>query len=296
VGRLKLDSARDRLRDLNPHVRLELHQATLDSSNALELLEPWDLILDGSDNFPTRYLVNDACVLLGRRYVYGSIFRFEGQLTVFGAPGGPCYRCLFAEPPSPGLVPSCAEAGVLGVLPGIIGALQGLEALKLLLGTGDPMIGRLLLFDALKLRFRELEIRRDPGCAACGDAPTVTRLMDYQAFCGTGTPEAAAGEVTASALAGELAGSAPPLVLDVREEWEHRLTAIPGATLIPLPELPARIPGLDPRRPIVTVCHHGLRSRTAQQLLRAAGFPAVRNLAGGMDRWAVEVNGGQGRY
>lgn len=296
VGRLKLDSARKRLEDLNPHVRLELHQATLDSSNALDILEPWDLVLDGSDNFPTRYLVNDACVLLGKRFVYGSIFRFEGQLTVFGAAGGPCYRCLFAEPPSPGLVPSCAEAGVLGVLPGVIGSLQALEAIKLLLGAGDPMVGRLLLFDALKLRFRELEIRRDPACAACGDHPTVTRLADYQAFCGVGAPRAGPGEVTPSELAGELAGTAPPLVLDVREVWEHQLVAIPGATLIPLHELPARIAGLDPRRPIVTVCHHGLRSRTAQQLLAAAGFPSVRNLAGGMDRWSEEIDGGKGRY
>jgi len=296
VGQSKLESARARLADLNPHVRVEGYPTALTAANAMEILAPWDLVVDGSDNFPTRYLVNDACILLKKSYVYGSIFRFDGQLSVFGTPGGPCYRCLFAEPPEPGLVPSCAEAGVLGVLPGVIGSLQALEAIKLILGVGEPMVGRLLLFDALSLRFRELAIRRDPGCAVCGDAPTVTRLIDYEAFCGVGAPAALASDLTPAELHTLLGADAPPLLIDVREAWEFELARIPGSSLIPLHELPARIPGIDSRRPIVTICHHGLRSRTAQQLLQAAGFHDVRNLAGGIDRWSEEIEGGQGRY
>jgi adenylyltransferase/sulfurtransferase len=296
VGRLKLDSARDRLADLNPHVQVTGYPVRLESSNALDILASWDVVLDGSDNFPTRYLVNDACILLGKPYIYGSIFRFDGQLSVFGGPGGPCYRCLFAEPPPPGLVPNCAEAGVLGVLPGVIGSLQALEAIKLILGIGQPMVGRLLLFDALALSFRELAIRRDPGCPVCGDTPTVRALIDYEAFCGVGAPEPVRGEITPQELRAALTGDVPPLVLDVREEWEHAISRIEGATLVPLHELPDRIGELDSHREIVAYCHHGQRSRTAQQLLVAAGFHAVRNLAGGIDRWAEEMEGGKGRY
>ena len=296
VGRPKLESARERIADLNPHVEVVSYPVQLSSANALDVLRPWDIILDGSDNFPTRYLVNDACVLLGKPYVYGSIFRFDGQVSVFGAPDGPCYRCLFAEPPPVGLVPNCAEAGVLGVLPGIIGSLQALEAIKLVLGIGESLIGRLVLFDALALRFRELAVRRDPGCAVCGDTPSVTGLIDYEAFCGVGAPKAETGDITPTELHAALDSTRPPIVLDVREEWEHGISRIEGSVLIPLHELPARVRELDSSREIVALCHHGLRSRTAQQFLLSAGFHAVRNLAGGIDRWAVEVDGGKGRY
>lgn len=296
IGRPKLDSARERLADLNPHVEVHAYPAQLSSANAMEILRGWDVILDGSDNFPTRYLVNDACVLLRKPYVYGSIFRFDGQLSVFGASGGPCYRCLFAEPPPAGLVPSCAEAGVLGVLPGVIGSLQALEAIKLILGAGQPMVGRLLLFDALKTAFRELSIQRDPACAACGDTPTVTGLIDYEAFCGVGAPAAPEGEITAGELAAALAGPEAPQLVDTREDWEREIAAIPGASHIPLHELPDRLGELDGHRPIVAFCHRGQRARLAVDLLRAAGFHRVRNLAGGIDAWSEEVDGGRGRY
>lgn len=297
VGRSKLESARTRLHDLNPHVELVPYELQLTRHNALDTIRPWDLVIDGTDNFPTRYLINDACVLLGRRLVYGSIFRFDGQVSVFGAPAGPCYRCLFAEPPAPGMVPSCAEAGVLGVLPGVIGSLQALEAIKLILGVGEPLIGRLVLFDALALRFRELAIRRDAACPVCGDAPTIRDLIDYEAFCGvSATAPELSDTVEALALREALASAVPPLLLDVREEWEHALARIEGATLIPLPTLPSRLGELDPRRDIVVYCHHGQRSALAQQLLQAAGFHSVRNLTGGIDAWSQVVEQGRGRY
>lgn len=296
IGRPKLESARERIADLNPHVEVTPYATQLSSADAMEILGDWDVVLDGSDNFPTRYLVNDACVLLKKPYVYGSIFRFDGQLSVFGAPGGPCYRCLFAEPPPPGLVPSCAEAGVLGVLPGIVGSLQALEAVKLILDAGQPMVGRLLLFDALKTAFRELEVRRDPACPACGDAPTVTELIDYEAFCGVGAPPVEAGEVTPAELQAALAGAEVPQVLDTREDWEREIARIPGAVHIPLHELPERLAELDGRREIVAFCHRGQRSRLAVDLLRAAGFHRARNLAGGIDAWSEIVDGGRGRY
>lgn len=296
VGSPKVDSAKSRLADLNPHVDLVSYPVQLSSVNALEIVRQWDLVLDGSDNFPTRYLVNDACVLLRKPYVYGSIFRFDGQVSVFGAPGGPCYRCLFAEPPPPDLVPNCAEAGVLGVLPGIVGSLQALEAIKLVLGIGSALVGRLVLFDALALKFRELAVHRDPACTVCGDAPTVRTLIDYEAFCGVGAPVAQTGDIIPAELRAALQSTPPPLVLDVREEWEHSISRIEGALHIPLHELPARVGELDTRREVVTLCHHGLRSRTAQQFLLGAGFHAVRNLAGGIDRWALEIEGGKGRY
>ena len=296
VGRAKTESARERLADLNPEVRVETHSVRLTSENALDILGRYDFALDGSDNFPTRYLVNDASVLLRKPYVYGSIFRFDGQVSVFAAPGGPCYRCLFAEPPPPDLVPNCAEAGVLGVLPGLIGSLQALEAIKLILGVGESLIGRLLLVEALKVRFRELRVQRDPACAMCGDVPTVTRLVDYEAYCGVGVATASSQlEVGVSDLFGRLTGSDGPLVVDVREPWEWEIAHIEGSRLIPLGELPDRLRELDPRAEIVTVCHKGQRSLMAQQLLQGAGFQA-RSLTGGIDAWAAEVEPGMARY
>lgn len=297
IGRPKLDSARDRLHDLNPHVTLEPFGERLTSATALDLLRGYDVVIDGSDNFPTRYLVNDACVLLGKPLVYGSIFRFEGQVSVFDARRGPCYRCLYSEPPPPGLVPSCAEGGVLGVLPGVIGSLQALEAIKLVLGVGDSLVGRLVLFDALRLRFRELSLRKDPDCPVCGAHPTVTELIDYEAFCGVGTVAgAAAGELAVTALAERLRGELPPVLLDVRDPHEYEIAHLPGSRLLPLRELPARLGELDPRQEVVVLCHHGSRSRQAVELLRAAGFGQVQNLAGGIDAWAVEVDPEMARY
>lgn len=296
IGEPKTDSARSRLRDLNPHVEVVTHPVRLDSHNALALLGEYDFALDGSDNFPTRYLVNDASVLLGRPYIYGSIFRFDGQVSVFAAQGGPCYRCLFAEPPPPDLVPNCAEAGVLGVLPGLIGSLQALEAIKLVLGAGESLIGRLLLVDALRVRFRELEVRRDPACAVCGDHPTVTGLIDYEAYCGVPSGEAATSrEIEVLALAESLRRPDPPLVLDVREPWEWEIAHIEGSRLVPLGELPGRLSELATGAQVVTVCHKGMRSLMAQQLLSGAGFRA-KSLAGGVERWALEVDPGMPRY
>ncbi len=297
VGRPKLDSAAARLQDLNPHVRVERHPVQLSSANALEILGAYDVVIDGSDNFPTRYLVNDAAVLLGKPLVYGSIFRFEGQVSVFDATRGPCYRCLYSEPPPPGLVPSCAEGGVLGVLPGIIGSMQALEAIKLILGVGEPLIGRLLLFDALRLRFRELQLRKDPDCPLCGARPSITALIDYEAFCGIGAAAAPTGaEISAAELHAALDAQRRVAILDVREPHEFEIVHLPGSTLIPLRELPGRLTQLDARAELVVLCHHGMRSLQAVELLRAAGFPHARSLAGGIDAWAVEVDPSLARY
>ncbi len=296
VGRAKTDSARERLQDLNPHVAVAVHPIRLMADNALEILSRYDFAIDGSDNFPTRYLVNDASVLLHKPYVYGSIFRFDGQVSLFAAPGGPCYRCLFAEPPPPDLVPNCAEAGVLGVLPGIVGSLQALEAIKWILGVGDSLVGRLLLVDALRLQFRELSVQRDPACAVCGDSPSVTGLIDYEAYCGAG--QQAEGdhlELAVEELESRLAAGGAPLIVDVREPWEWEIAHIEGSRLVPLGELPDRLGELDPRAEIVTLCHKGARSLMAQQLLQGAGFRA-RSLAGGIDAWATRVAGGMARY
>jgi len=297
VGTPKLASARERIQDLNPNVRVETFETRLTSANALDILRSFDIIADGSDNFPTRYLVNDACVLLGKPNVYGSIFRFEGQASVFFAKQGPCYRCLYAEPPPPDLVPSCAEGGVLGVLPGIIGSIQAMETIKLILGVGEPLIGRLLLFDALKLQFRELKLEKDPDCPVCGAHPTVTALIDYEAFCGvTAAPASDGAEIAAPDL-GELRKRNPRLiVLDVREPHEWAIAHIDGARLIPLSELPERLGELDGHAEIVTHCHHGIRSMKALEILKAAGFAKVRSLKGGIDAWSVQLDPSVPRY
>jgi adenylyltransferase/sulfurtransferase len=262
----------------------------------MEILRAFDVIVDGTDNFPTRYLINDAAVLLGKPNVYGSIFRFEGQASVFDATRGPCYRCLYQEPPPPGLVPSCAEGGVLGVLPGIIGSIQALETIKLVLGAGTSLAGRLLLFDALRLRFRELALRKDPDCPLCGANRSIHELVDYEAFCGVAAPPPAGSEVTPTELQRELEAGRPIVVVDVREPHEWQIVHLDGARLIPLGELPARLRELDGHTDIVTHCHHGARSLRALEILRGAGFSKVRSLAGGIDRWAAEVDGSLARY
>jgi sulfur-carrier protein adenylyltransferase/sulfurtransferase len=297
VGKPKLESAKERIQDINPNVRVETFETRLTSENALDILREFDVVADGTDNFPTRYLVNDACVILGKPNVYGSIFRFEGQASVFYAKEGPCYRCLYAEPPPPGLVPSCAEGGVLGVLPGIVGSIQALETLKLILGTGEPLIGRLLLFDALKLQFRELRLTKDPDCPVCGANPTVTELIDYEAFCGIGAEPAYAGpEISAEQLKAEAERNPALVVVDVREPHEYEIAHIAGAKLIPLGELPNRLHELDGHAEIVTHCHKGVRSMKALEILKGAGFAKVRSLKGGIDAWSINVDAGVPRY
>jgi adenylyltransferase/sulfurtransferase len=295
LGRPKIDSAVERLRNLNPEIRLIPIRERLTSANALRHLAEFDLTIDGTDNFPTRYLVNDASVLLGKPLVYGSIFRFDGQVSVFGPPG-PCYRCLFPDPPPPHLVPNCAEAGVLGVLPGIIGSLQALETIKLILGLGDSLRGRLVMFDALRLAFAEVQVRRNPDCAVCGDRPTVRALVDYEQFCGVPTAAARSVEITPDELVRALGALPPPVrIVDVREPWEWEIAHLPGSTLIPLDQLEQRLDELSPQEELVVLCHHGVRSLAAQQLLTEAGFRA-RSLAGGIDAWARLVDDTLARY
>jgi adenylyltransferase/sulfurtransferase len=302
VGRPKLDSAADRIHDINPNVQVEKHETFLSSENALELFRQYDLVADGTDNFPTRYLVNDACVLTGKPNVYGSIFRFEGQASVFAAADGPCYRCLYPEPPPPGLVPSCAEGGVLGILPGVIGLLQATEVVKLILGIGVPLKGRLLLFDALAMNFRELRLRKDPKCPVCGPNPTVRELIDYQEFCGIRPDvDLSNGDLrslTAVELARRQAAGEDLALLDVREPQEYDLCRIPGARLIPLGELPAHLSELDSSRDLVVHCRTGVRSAKAIELLAQAGFARARmfNLEGGIDAWARDVDPTMPRY
>ncbi len=301
VGRLKLRSANDRIQAINPNVQVECYETALSSQNALELLEPYDVIVDGTDNFPTRYLVNDACVLLGKPNVYGSIFRFEGQASVFATKDGPCYRCLYPEPPPPGLVPSCAEGGVLGVLPGIVGTIQATEAIKLIIGVGEPLIGRFLIFDALRMRFRELKLRRDPECPVCGDRPTVRELIDYEQFCGvapaaqTSAP-AAVEETTVEELKRRFDAGEDTFLLDVREPQEYQICTIPGSTLISLGDLPSRLSELEGRRNIVVHCKSGVRSAKAVKLLREAGFGDAVNLQGGILAWIDRVDPSLPKY
>jgi molybdopterin/thiamine biosynthesis adenylyltransferase/rhodanese-related sulfurtransferase len=301
IGRAKLASAADRIHDINPHVATECFETRLTSENALEIIRAFDIVVDGTDNFATRYLVNDACVLTGRPNVYGSIFRFEGQASVFATAEGPCYRCLFREPPPPGLVPSCAEGGVLGVLPGLVGTIQATETIKLIVGIGEPLIGRLLLVDALRTRFREVKLRRDPECPACG-THEITELIDYEEFCGLRQAAAeellapAIREVTPGELAARRARGDDFDLIDVREPHEYEIARLDGARLIPLGTLDAAIPTLNREREIIVHCKVGGRSAQAVRILQAAGFRNVWNLAGGITRWSDEVDPSVPRY
>ncbi len=294
VGRKKLDSAADTMLDINPFVEIDRHEVALSSENALQILRDYDIVVDGTDNFPTRYLVNDACVLLGKPNVYGSIFRFEGQATVFAYEGGPCYRCLYPEPPPPGLVPSCAEGGVLGILPGTIGLIQATETVKLILGIGEPLVGRLLLYDALAMRFRELKLRRNPECPVCGDHPTIHELIDYQQFCGIPNqphePVAVEGDIEPTEVKAKMDRGDQFVLIDVREPHEYQICSIPNAKLIPLGDLPKRVNELDSADEIIAHCKSGMRSAKAVEFLKQAGFRKVRNMKGGILAWSDKVD------
>jgi molybdopterin/thiamine biosynthesis adenylyltransferase/rhodanese-related sulfurtransferase len=301
VGRSKLESARARLRDANPHVQVEPHDTRLTSANALDIIGGYDIVVDGTDNFATRYLTNDACVLLGKPNVYGSIFRFEGQASVFGLADAPCYRCLFPQPPPPGSVPSCAEGGVLGVLPGIVGTIQATEAIKLILGIGDTLAGRLLLIDALSMEFRTMALRKDPACPACGTR-TITELIDYDEFCGVPAADTVRDvddvvEITPRDLAERLARADDTFdLIDVREPREWAFARIEGARLIPLAQIPASLPSLDKTREIIVMCRSGVRSADAARFMQREGFTRVKNLAGGILRWSADVDPSVPRY
>jgi adenylyltransferase/sulfurtransferase len=302
IGRKKLDSAAEKLTALNPSVKIVKHETMLTSANALEILKDYDIVADGTDNFPTRYLVNDACVLTGKPNVYGSIFRFEGQASVFATEQGPCYRCLYPEPPPPGLVPSCAEGGVLGILPGLVGVIQATEVIKLILGKGESLIGRLLLVDALAMRFRELKLRKNPECPVCGTNPTVTQLIDYQHFCGivpetpeeknvkNGIPQLAVKELKRRIDAGE-----DVYILDVREPYEYRIAQI-GGKLIPQTDVPNRLAEIDRNREVIVQCRSGVRSQRIAEYLKQQGYPRVVNLAGGILAWADEIDPKMQKY
>ena len=300
VGRPKVESARDKIKDINPNVEVVVHEEALTSENALEIFADYDVIVDGTDNFPTRYLVNDACVLLGKPNVYGSIFRFEGQASVFWAEEGPCYRCLYPEPPPPGLVPSCAEGGVLGILPGAIGVVQATEAVKLILGIGEPLIGRLMLYDALGMSFREMKLRKDPGCPICGENPTVTELIDYEEFCGIPQANAVAQEngvpeITVQELKQKMDDGEDINVLDVREPHEYEVANI-GVKLVPLGELPRRLAEFDHNENFAIHCKTGGRSAKAVKLLQDAGFGNVYNVKGGITAWSEEIDPSVPKY
>lgn len=301
VGKPKLESAKESIEDINPHIDIQLHNAMLSSDNALEIMEPYDLVIDGTDNFPTRYLVNDACVLLGKPNVYGSIFRFEGQASIFWAEKGPCYRCLYPEPPPPGMVPSCAEGGVLGILPGIIGVIQANEAVKLIMEKGKLLIGRLLLYDALDMKFREMRLQKDPACPLCGENPTVTELIDYEHFCGIGTAEDRiildhGATISATGLVEQLDRGDEIYLLDVREPHEYEICKLDDAHLIPLGEIEKRISELDRSHRIVAYCRCGQRSAQAVKFLQEAGFKKVQNLTGGILAWSNEVDPSMPKY
>jgi len=296
IGRKKLDSAAEKLNALNPALKIVKHDTMLSSANALEILKDYDVVADGTDNFPTRYLVNDACVLLGKPNVYGSIFRFEGQASVFATKEGPCYRCLYPEPPPPGLVPSCAEGGVLGILPGLVGVIQATEVIKLILGNGSPLIGRLLLVDALNMRFRELKLRKNSECPVCGDNPTVTELIDYQNFCGIvpETPQEASvkngiPQITVKELKRRIDAGEDVQLIDVREPYEFQIAQI-GGKLIPQNDVPQRLAEIDRDREVVVHCRSGARSQRIAEFLKQAGYPRVVNLAGGILAWSDEID------
>lgn len=303
VGRLKVESARESILDINPHVQVDVYNTALTSENAMEIIAKYDMVIDGTDNFPTRYLVNDACVLLGKPNVYGSIFRFEGQASVFWAEKGPCYRCLYPEPPPPGMVPSCAEGGVIGILPGIVGLLQANEGVKLILGKGTALIGRLLLFNALDMKFRELKLKKDPTCPVCGENPTVTELIDYNEFCGVPTAseetvsdELAPDEITPAQVKARMDGGDDFVLVDVREQHEWDICNIDGAKLIPLSEFEDRIDELDSDADIVVHCKMGGRSAKVQDILYANGYSNVKNMVGGITRWADDVDASMPKY
>ncbi|MDP9115283.1 MAG: molybdopterin-synthase adenylyltransferase MoeB [Acidobacteriota bacterium] len=308
VGRKKLDSAADSMLDINPYMRVDKFDTAITSENALDIIKDYDMVVDGTDNFPTRYLINDACVLLKKPNVYGSIFRFEGQATIFAYPGGPCYRCLYPEPPPPGLVPSCAEGGVLGILPGTIGLIQATEAVKLILGVGESLVGRLLLYDALAMRFRELKLRRNPECPVCGDHPSIHELIDYHQFCGVPNPaevapvaEQQAGymsdtEIDAVALKARLDRGDKFQFIDVREPNEYQIASIPGAKLIPLGDIPKRVGELDPAGEVIVHCKMGGRSAKACDFLRQSGFKNVKNMLGGITAWSDKIDPSVPKY
>lgn len=295
VGRSKLASANDALKSINPEVQIDLYETHLTSENAFDIIKPYDLVIDGTDNFPTRYLVNDACVLLNKPNIYGSIFRFDGQASVFKPKEGPCYRCLYPEPPPPGEVPSCAEGGVLGILPGLVGCIQATEAVKLILGRGEPLIGRLLLYDALQMSFREFKVRRNKNCPLCGDNPTIHELIDYEQFCGVrgeeeAAPVSATGEITVEALKKRLDAGEEVFILDVRNPPELEICAIEGSYKIPLPDLPMRYQELEPDQEIIVHCKSGVRSAKAINYLREQGYENLKNLQGGILEWASKID------
>ncbi len=296
VGRPKVESAREKLAALNPDITIRAYNERLTSENAMGIVADYDIVADGTDNYPTRYLVNDACVLSGKINVYGSIFRFEGQVSVFDAKRGPCYRCLFPEPPPPGLVPSCAEGGVLGILPGLVGVMQATEVVKLIIGKGEPLVGKLLLVNALEMKFETLKLRKNPECPICGKNPTVKKLIDYEQFCGIGRGQEAAGTVaaheslTAKELNNELAKKRDVVLLDVREQNEWEICRLPEAKLFPKSEMAGRIHELDSAREYLVYCHHGIRSKDALEFLKQSGFKKVKHLAGGIHAWATDVD------
>jgi molybdopterin/thiamine biosynthesis adenylyltransferase/rhodanese-related sulfurtransferase len=296
LGDLKVESARERMLDLNPEIQVDVYNEVINSENAFRIAEPYDIIVDGTDNFPTRYLINDLCVLTGKTNVYGSIFRFDGQASVFAAEEGPCYRCLFPEPPPPGLVPSCAEGGVLGVLPGTIGSIQATETLKIILGIGEPLIGRLLLYDALDLSFQTVKLHKNPECKVCGEHPEITGLIDYEAFCGVPAhdhDEGSAGDewdITASQLSSRLKENPGLRLIDVREPHEREISNLEGSELIPLGQFAARLNELDSAEELVIFCKAGTRSTRALEILVSAGFKKVKNLKGGINAWAIDVD------
>ncbi|HZD69233.1 MAG TPA: adenylyltransferase/sulfurtransferase MoeZ [Actinomycetes bacterium] len=300
IGRPKLESAADKIREINPGVEVTLHETRLTSDNAREIIRRYDLVVDGSDNFPTRYLVNDACVLEGKPYVWGSIYRFDGQASVFWAEHGPCYRCLYPEPPPPGMVPSCAEGGVLGVLCATVGSVQANEAIKLITGIGDPLVGRLLIYDALELSFKDIRVRKDPDCPVCGKSPTVTELIDYEEFCGVVSSEAqvaaAQATLTPKELRELLDEGRPIALIDVREPAEWQINRLPGAKLIPLAELPSRLTELPQTEPVVVYCKSGVRSAEALALLKQSGFSTSKHLGGGIASYARTVDPDMPQY
>jgi adenylyltransferase/sulfurtransferase len=302
VGKLKVESAKARIHEINSEVEVETYNLRLTSENALDIVKKYDIVVDGTDNFATRYLVNDSCVILGKPNVYGSIFRFEGQISVFDAKRGPCYRCLYPEPPPPGMVPSCAEGGVLGILPGIIGTMQAAEAIKVLLGKGNTLIGKLLFLDVMEMKIRELKLRKDPDCPICGENPKIKRLIDYEEFCGLGRGEERASgdgadlEVTVDEFNDLLQAKKNIVILDVREPGEYEICHIEGSKLIPLGELGSRVNELDTADDIVVHCHHGVRSLRATRFLRDMGFKKVKSLKGGIDVWAQEYDPNMPRY